>query len=179
MKTYLDGKRDNKKGFTLIELLVVIGIIGILSSIVLVSLQTSRKKALDAAVQQELVGLRSAVELYALNHDGRYVYSFPSPIPNGAISYGCSLSGVTWYVTDPMISPIILKIKGMSPGVACAIDASNARWAVAARLPSGSAISANYTWWCVDGYTVSRQSIGATPIDMGSPATPYPDAKCK
>jgi len=62
--------RQNK-GFTLIELLVVIAIIGILSSVVLASLNSARQKARDAKRLSNLTQIRTALEMY-YNDNGQY-----------------------------------------------------------------------------------------------------------
>ncbi len=57
-----------KQGFTLIELLVVIAIIGILSSIVLASLNSARMKARDARRIADLKQIQLALELFFDSH---------------------------------------------------------------------------------------------------------------
>lgn len=49
----------NRKGFTLIELLIVIAIIGILSSLAIVSLSSARDKAKDAQIKSDLSQFRT------------------------------------------------------------------------------------------------------------------------
>jgi prepilin-type N-terminal cleavage/methylation domain-containing protein len=60
--------RNYKKGFTLIELLVVIAIIGILSSVVLASLNTARERGADAAIRSTINSTRAEAELW---YDGQ------------------------------------------------------------------------------------------------------------
>jgi prepilin-type N-terminal cleavage/methylation domain-containing protein len=56
-------KTKKREGFTLIELLVVIAIIGILATIVLVSLNTARVKARDARRQSDMHQIALAMEM--------------------------------------------------------------------------------------------------------------------
>jgi len=60
-------------GFTLIELLVVISIIALLSSVVLASVNSARRKAIDVKIVAQMQALQKGVELYRLNTN-----SYPS-----------------------------------------------------------------------------------------------------
>ena len=95
------------RGFTLIELLVVIAIIGILSSVVLASLNSAREKGRDARRASDLKQLQLALELYydanptagypavisgtTLTADG-YISTLPAD-PGDATAYGYTQTG--------------------------------------------------------------------------------------
>ncbi len=68
-----------KKGFTLIELLVVIAIIGILSAIILASVNNSRQNARDGQRISDLKQLENALELYSVANN----YTYPADIYTG------------------------------------------------------------------------------------------------
>ena len=72
-------KRAGNKGFTLIELLVVIAIIGILSSVVLASLNSAREKSRDAKRVSDIKQLQLALEFYFDANGG-----YPSTIAGAA-----------------------------------------------------------------------------------------------
>ena len=69
---FMETRRTYQEGFTLIELLVVIAIIGILSSIVLASLNNARARAKDAAI---LRSLREFEKLLFLEHSNTKSYA--------------------------------------------------------------------------------------------------------
>lgn len=102
------------KGFTLIELLVVIAIIGMLSSIVLASLNSARTKGQDAARIQNVKALKTAMELYYNDNNmypqygsagtGYYISNLSSYlVPNHIPSIPANLiaDGSTQYVWGP------------------------------------------------------------------------------
>lgn len=71
MKSVLSS-RSQGRGFTLIELLVVIAIIGILSSVVLASLNTARSKGTDAKIQSQMRSIAVNAEIYYDSNGNSY-----------------------------------------------------------------------------------------------------------
>ncbi|OGZ18789.1 MAG: hypothetical protein A2175_00710 [Candidatus Nealsonbacteria bacterium RBG_13_42_11] len=70
----LFNQKKKNIGFTLIEILVVIAIIGLLSSVVLVSIKGGAEKARDARRQEDLNTIQKALEMYEIDH-GSYPIS--------------------------------------------------------------------------------------------------------
>jgi len=116
-------KLNLQRGFTLIELLVVIAIIGILSSVVLASLNSARDKGADAAIRGNLAGMRAQAELV---YDGANSYAGVAADPGivRARDAADNANGAT---------------------VAAFATSSTDVWAASAQLKSNPAL-----WYCVD-----------------------------
>jgi prepilin-type N-terminal cleavage/methylation domain-containing protein len=138
-----------KKGFTLIELLVVIAIIGILSSVVLASLNTSRARGNDAKVQAQATGLRSAAEVY---YSENQHYS-----PAGTQAVCNTLMFATAPVTE------YAKSTNYPAGTTLVCNANNTSTVAATAYLFAAKVSTGAThFWCVDSVGNSRK-IGAQP----------------
>ncbi len=105
-------KRKKERGFTLIELLVVIAIIGILSSVVLASLNGARSKSRDAKRLSDLKQVQSAINMY-FNDNGSYPPSGNAWHGNcsGYGSYGTT--GATGYIQN--LAPTYIKELPIDP----------------------------------------------------------------
>jgi prepilin-type N-terminal cleavage/methylation domain-containing protein len=140
----------NTKGFTLIELLVVIAIIGILSSVVLASLNTARGKGADAAIKSNLANIRAQAEILYDTHGGYGVDTTPTTFTEGA----CAATADTIFA-DPTIVNQLTSAGTASTGAGigagrCSSTAS--AWAASVPLKTNSALA-----WCVDSTGASKQ----------------------
>lgn len=97
------------RGFTLIELLVVIAIIGILSSVVLVSLNTARMKARDTRRIADLNQIRLALELY-YDDKGYYPPTDCAPAGWDCNGYRYSYNTTSWAALATELRPYLAQL---------------------------------------------------------------------
>lgn len=103
----MKNEQKNKRGFTLIELLVVISIIGILSSIVLTSLNLGRKKARDAVRKSDLTQIHKALEVYYADHNEQYPSEDWCDSSVGSCGAACPCGGSDWTYSGSLIAQVL------------------------------------------------------------------------
>ncbi|HVS79851.1 MAG TPA: type II secretion system protein [Candidatus Paceibacterota bacterium] len=132
-------KNMRSRGFTLIELLVVIAIIGILSAVVLASLNSARAKGADAAVKSDLSSIRAEAEIY---YDNNNKY--------GASATSCTTAG-TMFADDNQIKNALAQAKLTGQGgQVCTISSTGSDYLVATQIKSTT------HYWCIDSTGVAR-----------------------
>jgi len=150
-----------QKGFTLIELLVVIAIIGILSSVVLASLNTARNKGADAAVKSNLANARAQAELY-----------YDSNLSSYALVCGIiPVAGVKTINANVLAAAQAVGIPAVTIGALQSPNSANCNQAIGtwvASVPTRSVVG----YHCADSTGASRQVTTAlTAVATECPAS--------
>ena len=145
------------RGFTLIELLVVIAIIGILSSVVLASLNTARGKGANAAVKSNLNNMRAQAELvYDTASPNSYAAVCVDPNFVKAMAAAASAGGAT-----------VGTVGAAQTATTVICDNAATTWVVSAPLKT---VEGTNVYWCVDNTGTSSGKINA----LGAAATVCP-----
>jgi len=92
------------RGFTLVELLVVITVIGILVALAVPNMRRLRTKAREAQVMNGAHTVQTALETFAMNHDGMYPgLAVPAADEDGLEPFYTGLGAEELYTMRPLI----------------------------------------------------------------------------
>jgi prepilin-type N-terminal cleavage/methylation domain-containing protein len=158
--------KNLQKGFTLIELLVVIAIIGILSSVVLASLNTARGKGADAAIKSNLANMRAQAEIYYDDASlGNGTYGPATTASNACTAGVFGNTTITNGVTSATSASGGSGATGAPTARRCAIGVGGSSWAISIPLKTDTAKS-----FCVDNSGTAKEVNGNIPALGGGAA---------
>ena len=154
--------KKSTRGFTLIELLVVIAIIGILASIVLVSLNSARNKGRDTRVISDVQQVRTALES-GFNGSGYPDLSYVAVNCDAAsvVTGNLATNGHCTAAAGPdnaVLNQLVNDATSQGGNMFFHVGANNTSYAIFGRM-----ISSNTTYFCIDSSGKTNQSDnGAT-----------------
>lgn len=157
----MKNKKISNKGFTLIELLIVVGIIGVLATIVLVSLKGARNKGDDASIKTNLHTVANQAELFFTSNN--------SYLPVGGSTFNIGVcptydtSGDNMFSVDKVLANAVAEAVLRGNGSAC--YNSSDHWVVAIGLKSDTNTS-----WCVDNEGGAKL-VSSLPAEAINPIT--------
>lgn len=142
--------KNNLKGFTLIELLIVVVLLGVLSSVVMVSFSASQKRTRDINRKSDLSQFRSALESYANKSNGIYPLHAAVVAANTICAADLGLT---------LACPLDPK-NGTAPyGYKYISDATGTKYLLYAYLESPSPSTNVYFGMCSTGITISQVAL--------------------
>ncbi|MBI4088647.1 type II secretion system protein [Candidatus Kaiserbacteria bacterium] len=145
--------KNRFRGFTLIELLVVIAIIGVLSAVVLASLNTARNKGNDAAIQSDMATIQTQAEIY---YGGAGVNTYGNQGWVSGAATACNAVAPNMFLDSTIVKALAGADAVNGAGnVACFANLTG--YFVAAALTSGT------SYWCVDHTGTGKMVNAALP----------------
>ena len=160
-------EKNKVSGFTLIEIVVVVAIIGVLTTIILASLNKARTGGVDGAVKSNM---RNALNQAEIAYGTRTANkdSYTSICTNGILPSETTVRGIGSMVLSAAKANGISSFASNGTGTGTTATCNNTvATAYAAEVPLSGSTNASPVMWCIDSTGKNKQtsaSIGATNV---------------